>query len=166
MSRLSDGRDELLVALDRTTREFNVQAVMFSQAVADRLGINATDLQCLNVLALTGPIPAGKLAEITGLTVGAITGVMDRLERVGFARRERDTNDRRRVIVGLVPESDERNLVPLFESVRRASTELYSHYADEELGIILDFFTRAVRSFREQTAKLRADANGPYSGFQ
>lgn len=161
MSRLSDGRDELLVALDRTTREFNVQAVMFSQAVADRLGINATDLQCLNVLALTGPIPAGKLAQITGLTVGAITGVMDRLERVGYARRERDTNDRRRVIVRLVPESDERNLAPLFASVRRASTELYSHYTDEDLAIILDFFTRAVRGFQEQTARLRADANGP-----
>ena len=158
---MSDGRDELLVALDRKTREFNVQAIMFSQAVADRLGINATDLQCLNFLALTGPIPAGRLAEITGLTVGAITGVMDRLERAGYARRERDTKDRRRVIVGLVPESDERDLAPLFVPVRQASTELYSNYTDEELALILGFFTRAVRGFREQTAMLRANANDP-----
>ena len=154
-------RDELLVALDRKTREFSVQAVMFSQAVAGRLGINATDMQCLNVLALTGPITAGRLAEITGLTVGAITGVMDRLARSGYARRERDTKDRRRVIVRLIPESDQRDLAPLFAAVRRASAELYSHYTDEELALILDFLTRAVPELQEHTARLRAQANGP-----
>ena len=82
-----------MIALDRGTREFNVQALMFGQVVAGRRGINPTDLQCLNVLSLTGPITAGRLAEITGLTVGAITGVLDRLETAGYARRERDEED-------------------------------------------------------------------------
>jgi DNA-binding MarR family transcriptional regulator len=158
---LSYVREELLAALDWKTREFNVQAVMFSQAVAGRLGINATDVQCVNILALTRPITVGRLAEITGLTVGAMTGVMDRLERAGYARRERDTKDRRRVIVRLIPESDQRDLAPLFASVRQASAELYSHYTDEELALILDFFTRAVPGFREQTARLKTLANSP-----
>jgi DNA-binding MarR family transcriptional regulator len=137
--RVSGGRQELLVALDRRAREFNAQVVMFSQALAGRLGINPTDLQCLNVLAQTGPITAGRLAEITGLTVGAITGIVDRLERAGYVRRERDTKDRRRVIVHPISGSSELNLAPLFEDVREAPAELYSDYTDEELALILRF---------------------------
>lgn len=100
------------------------------------------DLQCLRVLELTGPITAGRLSEITGLTVGTITGVLDRLEGAGYAKRERDAEDRRRVIVHLVPESDERDLAPLFVPVRRASAQMYSGYTDEEFALILDFFAR------------------------
>lgn len=152
------GRGATFAALDRKTREFNTQALMFGQAVAGRLGINPTDLQCLNVLSLTGPISAARLAEMTGLTVGAITGVLDRLETAGYARRERDEGDRRRVVVHLEPEKDARELAPLFDRVRRASAELYSGYTDEELAIILDFFEKAVPTLREQTTKLRARA--------
>lgn len=142
-----------MTALDRKTREFNVQVLMFGQAVAGRLGINPTDLQCLNVLSLTGPITAGRLAEIT---VGAITGVLDRLGAAGYARRERDEDDRRRVVVHLGPENDELELAPLFDHVRQASAELYSVYTDEELSLILDFFTKAVPMLRQQTTRLRA----------
>ena len=143
-------------APDRKVREFNTQAVMFSRAVASRLGINATDLQCLNVLAQEGPVTAGRLSEITGFTVGAITGVVDRLEGAGYARRERDTEDRRRVIVRPVTERDEREVSPLFDDVRRPATELYSGYTDEELALILGFFEKAVPAFKEQTSKLNA----------
>lgn len=156
--RVSGGRKELLIALDRRAREFNAQVMMFGQAVAGRLGIYATDLQCLNVLVQRGPITAGRLAEITGLTVGAITGVVDRLEKAGYARRERDTKDRRRVIIHPVSKRDERELAPLFGDVRQASAELYSGYTDEELALILDFFEKAVPTLRDQTIKLRARA--------
>jgi DNA-binding MarR family transcriptional regulator len=159
MSKESTNRhDELFVALDRKTREFNAQVAMFSQAVASRLGTNTTDLQCLNILSQTGPISAGRLAEITGLTVGAITGIVDRLERAGYARREKDATDRRRVIISLVGERDERELAPLFDDVRQASAELYSNYTDEELALVLDFFERAVLMLREQTTRLRVEA--------
>jgi DNA-binding MarR family transcriptional regulator len=86
-SKPPDGRGETLTALNRKTREFKVQALMFGQAVAGRLGINPTDLRCLNALSLTGPITAVRLAEITGLTVGASTGVLDRLEKASYAWR-------------------------------------------------------------------------------
>jgi DNA-binding MarR family transcriptional regulator len=157
-SEATNGHDDLPLALDRKTREFNAQAAMFSQAAAGRLGINTTDLRCLDVLSQTGPISAGRLAGITGLTVGAITGIADRLEGAGYARRERDATDRRRVIIGLVGERDERDLAPLFEDVRRASAELYSDYTDEELALLLDFFERAILVLREQTSRLRAEA--------
>lgn len=156
----SEGRRRALVgALDGKTREFNTQVVMFSRAVAGKLGINATDLQCLNVLAQEGSITAGRLAEITGLTVGAITGVVDRLEEAGYARRERDTVDRRRVIVHPQTGPDGRAVAPLFDGVRRASARLYDGYTDEELALVLDFFEKAVPILREQTVKLRARPN-------
>src|SRR5215813_7664872 len=93
------GRHDLVAALNRAMRDASGQGVLYSQAVAERLGINSTDLECLDSVVLRGPLTAGELADATGLTTGAITGVIDRLERAGFARRERDKDDRRRVLV-------------------------------------------------------------------
>ena len=97
-------RDRLLEALGREMQKLVAEVVLFNQAVADRLGMNPTDLQCLNILSETGPVAAGRLAEETGLTTGAVTGVIDRLERAGYAWRERDPKDKRRVIVHPLPE--------------------------------------------------------------
>ena len=74
---------------------------LLGQMSAERIGINVTDLNCLNIVALTGSMTAGDLARATGLTTASITGVLDRLEEGGFVRRERDPHDRRRVIVKL-----------------------------------------------------------------
>jgi len=75
---------------------------LVGQAAADRIGINATDLNCLNILSFSGSLTAGGLARATGLTTASITGVIDRLEQAGYVRRERDAKDRRRVVVHLV----------------------------------------------------------------
>src|SRR4051794_9372852 len=73
--------------------------VLFHSAIADRLGVGVTDVKCYSILRQTGPITAGDLAERVGLTTGAITGVIDRLEQAGLVRRVRDPNDRRRVVL-------------------------------------------------------------------
>src|SRR3979490_3402685 len=75
----------------------------FDQAVADAIGLNRTDMRCLDVLSREGPVTAGRLAEATGLTSGAMTTALDRLERAGYARRTRDATDRRRVLVEATP---------------------------------------------------------------
>src|SRR5262245_56300876 len=85
---------------------------LLGQAAADRIGITATDLNCLNILSLTGPITAGELAKRTGLTTASITGVVDRLEASGFVRRERDTHDRRRVVIYVILERAARDVAP------------------------------------------------------
>ena len=87
-------------------REISTVTILFHQAIADRLGMNVTDHKCAGILARSGPITAGELARRTGLTTGAITGVIDRLEQAGFARRARDPGDRRRVIIEPDPETD------------------------------------------------------------
>jgi DNA-binding MarR family transcriptional regulator len=83
-------------------RRLSAYTVLFNEAVADRLGITLTDLKCSSLLDLQGPMSAGTLAEITGLTTGAITGVIDRLEKAKLARRVADPHDRRKVIVETV----------------------------------------------------------------
>lgn len=148
-------RDELLAALEREIRKMSAQSVLFSQAVAARLGINSTDLECLDIIALQGPLSAGQLAAATGLTTGAITGVVDRLERAGFARREADPDDRRRVLIRALPAVEER-ILPLFAETRRVMTELWSGYRDKDIRLILDFMGRSHDLMVEQTARLSA----------
>src|SRR5260370_37450000 len=87
---------------------------LLGQAAADRIGINATDLNCLNILSFSGETTAGELARATGLTTASITGVADRLEEAGFVRRERDPRDRRRVVIRLVLERALTDAAPLF----------------------------------------------------
>jgi DNA-binding MarR family transcriptional regulator len=144
-----------LAALGDALRDLSTAAIMLHQAVADRLGLNVTDHKCAGILCRTGPISAGELAERTGLTTGAITGVIDRLEKAGFVRRARDPKDRRRVIVEPFPERIEREIGPLFASLAGRVAELCAGYTVEELGLILDFTRRSSQVSYEETRKLR-----------
>ena len=121
--------------------------------MAQRLGINSTDLECLDLVVLRGPMTAGALAEATGLTTGAITGVIDRLERAGFARRERDPDDRRKVLVRALPEI-EVEAAPLFAPMERAAMAVLSSYSDDELALLLTFFRRIHEAARAATVEL------------
>lgn len=97
---LPSSREALIAAMAGTMRSFMARAVLFQDAVAKSAGLNSTDLQCANLLLLHGPATPGELAERAGITAGgAITGVIDRLERAELVRRSRDTVDRRRVVI-------------------------------------------------------------------
>jgi DNA-binding MarR family transcriptional regulator len=158
VSSPSFDRRAIETALDRALRETSAQSVLFSQAVADRVGMNPTDLESLDILARNGPMTAGRLAEMTGLTTGAITGLVDRLERRGYACRESHPTDRRSVIIKPLIENAERDLGPAYITMSEAMDELMSRYDDEDLATILDFMTRAATITAEQIARLRSDA--------
>ncbi len=160
MSRDLREKSELIGLLIDEMRETTTVTILFHQAIADRLGMNITDHKCAGILARSGPITAGELARRTGLTTGAITGVIDRLERAGFARRARDPSDRRKVIIQPDPKRIERKIVPLFDSMGRAAARLYERYSAQELSLILDFATRSRAVAEEETRKLQ-DATPP-----
>ena len=149
--------------LDRALREVGAQTVLFSHAVADRAGISSTDLETLDILARNGPMTAGRLAELTGLTTGAITGLVDRLDRRGYARREPHPSDRRSVIVRPLIENAERDLAPSYAGMSQAMADLMSRYSDEELAVVTDFLTRAAAISAEQIARLRNASKQPGS---
>src|SRR5215213_7444750 len=156
-------RGSLVATLEGALRETSAQTVLFSHAVADRAGINPTDLETLDILVRTGPMTAGRLAELTGLTTGAITGLVDRLESRGYARREPHPSDRRSIIVRPLIENAERDLAVSYAAMSKAMDELISRYSDEELAVIADFMTRAAAVTAEQIAKVRAEATEPRS---
>src|SRR5918992_3065986 len=101
-------RARLLAELELEQRRASAQGVLHGQAVAGRLGINHSDRETLDLWQWAGAVTAGRLAELTGLTTGAVTRMIDRLERDDYVRREPDPADRRRVIVNLVPQALQR----------------------------------------------------------
>jgi DNA-binding MarR family transcriptional regulator len=145
----------LLAALNEEFRELSAATILFHQAVADRLGLNVTDHKCADILSRTGPITAGELARRTGLTTGAITGIIDRLESAGFVRRVRDPRDRRRVILEPMRKQLEQQIAPLFASMAQAVAELTARYSLQELTVIRDWAARSLQMAREETRKLR-----------
>ena len=134
-------RDHLISALTAALREGSGLGVLYSHAVAARLGMAPTDLECLGYLD-DGPVTAGALAEATRLTTGAITGVIDRLERAGLARRESDPTDRRRVLVRATPSAQAR-VAPLYAPMQRAALGALEGYSDAELELLLGFLNRS-----------------------
>ncbi len=154
MSTSSPSRAELTAELNRAMRDASARGVIYSQAVAERLGIGSADLECLDIIALRGPMPAGAIAEAVGLTSGAITEVVDRLERAGLARRERSRDDRRVVIVRLLP-AVERRVAPLFEPMEKAAAAALADYSDEDFRLLLDFFRRASAAATTALTELR-----------
>ena len=128
---------------------------LLGQASADRIGINATDLNCLNIVALTGHVTAGDLARQTGLSTASITGVLDRLEEGGFVRRVRDPHDRRRVIVELGGGPGLREVGTTFGPVVKAWRAAAASYSDDELRLLLEFQGKLEEIMRGQLARLR-----------
>jgi DNA-binding MarR family transcriptional regulator len=114
--------------------------VLFHQTVAERIHLNATDSRVLSYLGDAGSATAGELAEVTGLTTGAVTRIIDRLEKMGVLRREKDPHDRRKVIVVHLPASAaQRELERLMGPFGRAVGEQLSRYSDAELELIAEF---------------------------
>jgi DNA-binding MarR family transcriptional regulator len=130
--------------------------VLFHTAVADRLGLNVTDLKCYSLILRAGTMTAGELAGQTGLTTGAITGVVDRLEKAGLARRVRDAGDRRRVIIEPVHNPAHDLLMQqLYGPMGKGIGELVASFSDEERQTIFDFVTGAITVLENATHNLR-----------
>jgi DNA-binding MarR family transcriptional regulator len=155
MSSSRPDRTELLGEVLRQVRRMTAQSVLIGEAVSERFGLNSSDLECLDLALLSGGASAGEFAKATGLTTGAITGVIDRLEQAGYVRRERDPSDRRKVLVRARPVMT-RRIAPLYDSLQREMTALWSRYGDEELAVILDFLTRSCDLAVQEIAKLRS----------
>ena len=137
MSKRPSQRSELISALQQSVRRFSDEVNLYEASVAERLGMHATDLQYLSFVELYGPTTAGHLAELGGLTTGAVTGVVDRLEKAGYVRRETDPADRRKVVIGLLPGAAER-VGALHQPMLPSTDHLWDRYSDDELALILE----------------------------
>ncbi|MBB5853239.1 MarR family winged helix-turn-helix transcriptional regulator [Amycolatopsis umgeniensis] len=131
-------------------REGSTLTVLRHARLAERMGLSATDHKVLELVGQTsGPLTAGRIAEVTGLSTGAVTGVMDRLEKAGLARRVRDTADRRKVLIEVVPGAMERH-APLFESAYTAMKTLLEQFSPEERKVLERFQSALLDGLRDE----------------
>lgn len=146
-------RAALEAALNQAGREMSTATILFHTALAQRLELNVTDWKCTDLVDRFGPLSAGRLAELTGLTTGAITGIVDRLEKGGFVRREPDPNDRRRVIIRTV--DDRRpDVEAVFGPFVRALGDLNARYSEEGLALICDYMQQAAAILLREAVRL------------
>jgi DNA-binding MarR family transcriptional regulator len=138
----------------RSLRKVNLQGSFLGQTVAIRFGLSESDIETLEQLIDMGASTAGKLAEVTGLTSGAVTRVIDRLEQAGYVRRVPDPADRRRVIVEAVPDKVA-NVQAALNRVSSAGAEEIGRYTDAQLTLITDFLTRMEQITRDEATSLR-----------
>ncbi|MGH9615753.1 MAG: MarR family winged helix-turn-helix transcriptional regulator [Acidobacteriaceae bacterium] len=148
---------------ERMGRELSDAIVFFHEAVAAHLGMSAAEWKCLGLLREHGASSASRLAELSGFTTGAITGIVDRLESAGYVRREAHPTDRRSVIVQPQHMKEvQRRVGPIFQSLLNAMATIAGHYTAGELEAIAGFFKETTTVLRAETAKLKKKKGAAY----
>ena len=137
-------------------REIGARTILFHQAIANMVGVSITDMKCLDYVDRGGDVTAGDLARLTGLTTGAITAAIDRLEKAGLARRERSETDRRKVFIRTTESAATKRIEPVFDELGKEVSALAARYSTRELETIKDFCDRTIAIMRRQTEKVLA----------
>ena len=149
-------REEIVQNIVDKFREMSTDTLMFHQVVAHELGLYISDHKCMDIIHRFGAMPAGRLGEMTGLTTGAITGMVDRLEKAGYLRRTNDPKDRRKTIVEPIRNKKlERKIEMIFIPLHERLHKVLSSYSDSELTFLLDVMSELVKQTREESKKLR-----------
>ncbi len=149
-------REETIRTIVDRFREMSTESIMFHQTVADELGLYITDHKCMDIIHRYGAMPAGRLGGMTGLTTGAITGMIDRLEKAGYVRRTNDPKDRRKTIVEPIRNKKlERKIEMIFRPLHERMHKFLSSYSDSELTLLLDAMTKLIAQTREESKRLR-----------
>jgi DNA-binding MarR family transcriptional regulator len=153
-------RERLMRRILWQGRRLSSISMLYSMATADHLGMNLSDMLCLGILSGAGPITPGQLATLTGLSTGAVTGLVDRLERLDLVRRERDEEDRRRVVLHLNADRAE-EIGQAFEAMLKAGWQNLEQFSNEELGTIARYTDGAIGFMQEATREMRSREKAP-----
>jgi DNA-binding MarR family transcriptional regulator len=133
-------------------RALSAASDLLDAAVAQHLHMHRTDLRCLDYLARFGPTPAGRLGEAVGLTSGALTIAVDRLERTGFVQRRADEHDRRRVVIHLAKGAN--RVIALFRDLSQSTQHLLERYSDADLQLLSAFLADASEALARQASTI------------
>jgi DNA-binding MarR family transcriptional regulator len=131
-----------------------------SHAIAARIGLHATDMECLDLLQLRGAMTAGQLARLAGLSTGAVTRLVDRLAVRGLVRRREDPADRRKVVVEPVAEAVEALCGPLYRELQAQGQASGAQFSLEEMEVAVRFLANANQMLRSHIARIRAGIEG------
>ncbi|HEY3944851.1 MAG TPA: MarR family transcriptional regulator [Solirubrobacteraceae bacterium] len=152
MDTTNSHKAELMRRLGEEIRAGQRATDAVDEAVTELFGVNRTDSRCLDILEQHGRMTAGHLAALSGLSTGAVTAVVDRLERAGYAQRVPDPSDRRRVLVELTERAQTLIWELMGRPLREAARPVMEAYSDAELELLLEFHRQA-REFQERHAQ-------------
>jgi DNA-binding MarR family transcriptional regulator len=147
------GRLDLIAQTTSEVRQQQIAYDRFHDAVAAYLGINRTDLRCLDILDLSGQQTAGELAVQMGMSTGAVTAMLDRLEKAGYLRRVRDPADRRRVLVETAELARERGR-EIYQPFEELTVPMFARFTDEQLAVVRDFLRLGNDFYDVQTTRI------------
>ncbi len=151
---------EIIKAINDKFTEMSNETILFHQIVADAVGLHITDHQCMHFIHRYGAMPAGRLAQLTGLTTGAVTGIIDRLEDAGYIRRVNDPKDRRRTIIESTQNKElQGKIESIFTPLHEDMYKLLSSYTDSELAFLLDVLTKSENLIHKNQKLAKLDKN-------
>ena len=158
---MSGSRGELISEIVLAIQDEQTQNAFLSNAIAERLDVTSTELEVLGTLVARGPLSAGEIAQRTGLTSGAVTRLVDRLEQRGSVRRRADQNDRRRVLVEIT--SGAMHICePFYGPLAREGTALLEKLTEKELEIVLRYLRTSYELTKKHTERVAAMPERPY----
>ena len=147
-------KNDLVKQVNMGAREYGISTVLFRHAVGETLGVNVTDMECLALIFFKGLATPSELGRYTGLTSGATTAMLDRLEKARLIERHPNPRDRRGTLIVLTNERTE-EVGAMFASGREAIDKLTSRYSESELEVIADYLRRLVTVWEEEREKLK-----------
>ena len=147
-------KNDLVKQVNRDAREYGISTVLFRHAVGEILGVNVTDMECLALIFFKGLATPSELARHTGLTSGATTAMLDRLEKAHLIERRPNPQDRRGTLIVLSNQRTE-ELSSVFASGREAIDRLTSSYSEKELRLLSDYLSRLTTLWEEEREKLQ-----------
>ncbi len=150
-------KTELVEQVILGARQYGISNVLFRNLIGERLGVNVTDMECLGLIFHKGLATPSELGRHTGLSSGATTAMLDRLENSGLIERKPNPNDRRGTLITLAKAGAER-VAPWFASARQAQNELTASYSEEQLQLLLDFFEKSTAMWEGERRKLQEDS--------
>ncbi len=143
-----------ITRMRKLSQLYSYTSIQMHEAVARKAGLSGTDHKYLGFLIEKGQMTAGELSTLTGLTTGAVTGLIDRLQKKELVKRQFAQDDRRKVIIEPNTKNIMALLVPLYEEFRKESENLIASFSNEEIKIIETYFEKAIRIMNETTNKL------------
>jgi DNA-binding MarR family transcriptional regulator len=153
MKRCNPDRKKNIQKISELGSALSKATIFFHEALSGRMGLNASDTKCMSfIMDSKAAVTAGDVANFAGLTTGAITGIIDRLENARLIERVRDTEDRRKVYLRANKGSFAK-LIPMYSSLRNSVEKLTESYSESELKTIEDFLHKVVRVLESETKK-------------
>ena len=145
---------EVIKQIRKLNQLYSFTSIQMHEAIARKAGLSGTDHKYLGFLIEKGQMTAGELSNLTGLTTGAVTGLIDRFEKKKLVKRRFARDDRRKVLVEPNTENIMALLVPLYKEFRNKSEKIFASFSNKEIKILETYFLKAIEIMNETTTKL------------